>query len=135
MAIDDYDDIIDLEYHKSTKYPHMTPLERAGQFASFAALTGLDDKIKEVGRITEKKVGLTDDQVMYINDKLTYLAEHLKDHLVITVDYFKPDAKKKGGINLEYTGILKNIDNLKKELKFMDNTIIKINRITNIDFN
>lgn len=47
-----YDDIINLPHHVSNKHPQMSLEARAAQFASFAALTGYDDKIKE----TEKTV-------------------------------------------------------------------------------
>lgn len=47
-----YDDIINLPHHVSKKHPQMSLEARAAQFASFAALTGYDDKIKE----TEKTV-------------------------------------------------------------------------------
>ena len=35
-----YDDIIDLEHHRSQKHPPMPEADRAAQFAPFAALTG-----------------------------------------------------------------------------------------------
>lgn len=47
-----YDDIINLPHHVSKKHPQMSLEARAAQFASFAALTGYEDKIKE----TEKTV-------------------------------------------------------------------------------
>lgn len=42
-----YDDIINLEYVKSDRHAHMTTLNRAAQFAPFAALTGHEDAINE----------------------------------------------------------------------------------------
>ena len=42
-----YDDIINLEYVKSNRHAHMTTLNRAAQFAPFAALTGHEDAINE----------------------------------------------------------------------------------------
>lgn len=41
-----YDDIINLEHHKSKKHPPMSLYARSSQFAPFAALTGYEDKIK-----------------------------------------------------------------------------------------
>ncbi len=40
-----YDDIIHLEHPTSRKHPRLSKAQRAGQFAPFAALTGLDDKM------------------------------------------------------------------------------------------
>lgn len=42
-----YDDIINLPHHVSEKHPQMSMLQRAAQFAPFAALTGHDKAIEE----------------------------------------------------------------------------------------
>ena len=42
-----YDDIINLQHPVSKNHPQMTMLERAAQFAPFAALTGHDKAIEE----------------------------------------------------------------------------------------
>ncbi len=55
--IEDYEDIIELEHHKSENYPWMTDEDRAAQFAPFAALTGFDEVIRETTRRHEQKVG------------------------------------------------------------------------------
>ena len=43
-----YDDIIEMEHHISKTHPHMSLYSRSAQFAPFAALTGYEEKIKEV---------------------------------------------------------------------------------------
>lgn len=43
----DYDDIIHLPHHVSKRHPQMSMLNRAAQFAPFAALTGYDAAINE----------------------------------------------------------------------------------------
>lgn len=42
-----YDDIINLEHPTSKKHPRMSALDRAAQFAPFAALTGFGDVIDD----------------------------------------------------------------------------------------
>ncbi len=42
-----YDDIIGLEHPTSRKHPRMSRLDRAAQFAPFAALKGYEDVIEE----------------------------------------------------------------------------------------
>lgn len=42
-----YDDIINLPYLKSQKYPQMSAEDRAAQFSPFAALKGFDEAIEE----------------------------------------------------------------------------------------
>jgi len=45
---ENYDDIINLTHHVSTKHPQMSMMNRAAQFAPFAALTGYSAAIEEV---------------------------------------------------------------------------------------
>lgn len=48
-----YDDIIKLPHHQSDKHPHMPAMDRAAQFAPFAALTGHREAIEEASRPPE----------------------------------------------------------------------------------
>lgn len=52
MGIERYKEIINHEHHVSTRHPRMSELDRAAQFAPFAALTGYDDIINEVNKKT-----------------------------------------------------------------------------------
>ena len=51
-----YDDIIDLPHHVSETRPRMSRLDRAAQFAPFAALTGYEVVIAETARRVEENV-------------------------------------------------------------------------------
>ena len=51
-----YDDIINLLCPTSKRHPRMAMIDRAAQFAPFAALTGFEDAIEETGRITIERV-------------------------------------------------------------------------------
>lgn len=42
-----YADIIDMEHPEPRTRPRMAAIDRAAQFASFAALTGYDEMVKE----------------------------------------------------------------------------------------
>ena len=44
--MEDYSDIINLPHHVSKTHPQMSMMQRAAQFAPFAALTGYDAAIK-----------------------------------------------------------------------------------------
>lgn len=44
---DEYDDIINLPHHVSTRHPQMSMQARAAQFAPFAAVTGHGDAARE----------------------------------------------------------------------------------------
>lgn len=43
-------DIIEHEHHVSTRHPRMSAMERAAQFAPFAALTGFDAVIAQTDK-------------------------------------------------------------------------------------
>ena len=47
LRMDNYVDIINLPHPVSKKHPQMSMMQRAAQFAPFAALTGYDDAISE----------------------------------------------------------------------------------------
>lgn len=53
--MDNYDDIINLPHHVSTKHPRMDIKDRAAQFAPFAALTGYGDAVKETVKKSEEE--------------------------------------------------------------------------------
>ena len=65
-----YDDIINLPCPTSKRHPRMAMIDRAAQFAPFAALTGYDDNIKEATRLTDKKIELDEQKKIILNNKL-----------------------------------------------------------------
>jgi hypothetical protein len=57
-----YEDILYLPHHVSKKRAPMSMLDRAAQFAPFAALTGHDALIRETARLTDRPMELTDSE-------------------------------------------------------------------------
>lgn len=57
-----YDDIINLPHHESTKHKRMSALSRAAQFSPFAALSGFEAAIAETARLTNAKFELNEDR-------------------------------------------------------------------------
>lgn len=57
-----YADIIHLPHHKAANRPHMSMYDRAAQFSPFAALSGFDGVIAETGRLTDRKVELSESE-------------------------------------------------------------------------
>ena len=53
--IENYDDIINLPHHVSSYHKPMPMINRAAQFAPFAALTGYEDAIARTAKQYEKK--------------------------------------------------------------------------------
>jgi len=50
-----YDDIIRLPHHVSQNHPQMPMLDRAAQFAPFAAQTGYEAAVGETARLTAER--------------------------------------------------------------------------------
>lgn len=64
MGIDRYKDIIGHEHHVSSRHQHMSVLDRAAQFAPFAALTGYDAIIRDVERKNELQENKTNEDIL-----------------------------------------------------------------------
>lgn len=125
-----YDAIIDLPYIKSKQHKWMSRLNRAAQFAPFAALSGHEETMTETARRVNSKIELDEDALDILNHKIQLIIEsNLK---MITVTYFEKDDKKDGGRYNDYTGEFKYYDSVNKTLLIDD---IEINRddIINID--
>ena len=124
-----YDDIIELPHHVSRKHPQMPLMDRAAQFAPFAALTGHEAAIKETARLTEEEIELNEDSKALLDLRLQELLEHLAEQPTVTVTYFCPDEKKSGGAYETVTGRVKKVDGYAGELVFMDGRRIALGTI------
>lgn len=129
--MNNYDDIINLN-RPISKYPHLNISSRASQFSPFAALVGYDEQVKEVSRLTDKKIEIDDSLKEIINNKLNYINKHIKENIVISIIYFVKDSKKDGGKYLTKNGIVKRIDNVNNYIKFCDNDIIYLKDVLSI---
>ena len=102
-----YGDIIDLPHHVSNVHPQMPLEERAVQFSPFAALTGHGDAIRETARFTDAFVELDEDRRESLDEKLFILQEHIREQPQVTITFFRPDARKAGGLMRRCQGGLK----------------------------
>ena len=96
-----YDDIIHLPRPVSRRRPRMSNLDRAAQFAPFAALTGHEEAVKETARLTVKKLELDEQAKQILNRKLRIIAERIEDMPRINIRYFVPDDKKRAADTLQ----------------------------------
>lgn len=127
-----YDDIINLQYKKSTTRKQMSILDRAAQFAPFAALTGHDEAIQETARLTNRKIYLDEYEVDELNRKILELKDIERENPSISITYFVPDLKKDGGEYIKKQGILKCIKDDEQAIVFTDGSIINIENIIEI---
>lgn len=93
----EYEDILYLPHHVSETRARMSAIDRAAQFAPFAALTGYDAAVEEAGRLTCKRAELDEDARMEINAVLTALSRRLHEEPKVSITHFVPDERKAGG--------------------------------------
>lgn len=127
-----YDDIINLPHHVSTKHPQMPIIDRAAQFAPFAALTGYDAAVMESARLTEKRIELDEYQRELLSVQLQHILARLEERPEVSITYFKPDKKKEGGAYLTVVGIIKKINEVECVLHMSDGTQIPIGEIVKV---
>ncbi len=128
-----YDDIINFTYIKSKRHKQMSLDERAAQFMPFAALTGYGEMVKEMGRLTSKRINLDDDMKEKINNKLFFLNSKIKEKPLATFTYFISDLRKEGGKYITVSGNIKKIDLINHMIVLVDNTKIPINDIISVN--
>ena len=127
-----YDSIINLPHYELKYHKRMSIDNRAAQFSAYDALTGYKEIVKETARLTKSKKELSEDNKNDIDSKLRIIKKYINEKPKITVVYFKKDIRKTGGNYLEYTNIVKRIDDIEKVIIFMDKTKIKIENIIDI---
>lgn len=127
-----YDDIIDMPHHVSEKHVQMSMMNRAAQFAPFAALTGYESAIKETARVTDEFIELDDNSKDILDVKLQILQENIANHPQVTIIYFQPDNRKEGGSYITCNNIIKKIDVYNKAIIMLDETVIQIAMIIEI---
>lgn len=110
-----YDDIIHLPHHVSPTRKRMSMAERAAQFSPFAALVGYEGAIRETGRLTDRKIDLSEDEKAVLDRKQQVILAALErgERPEVTVTYFLPDARKAGGEYVRFTGRIKQIDTIR----------------------
>lgn len=131
--IHDYDDIITMPHHVSKKHPQMMIVNRAAQFAPFAALTGHKQAIMETERLTDRKIVLDENKKALLNETLQALMNQIQEHPNIEVTYYIPDIKKEGGMYVTSVNRLKRIDEYEQRLIFMDRTSIALDDVYEIE--
>lgn len=128
-----YDDIINLPNPTPTCKPRMSALDRAAQFAPFAALTGYEAVVAEAARLTDDRLVLSEDMKIILNDKMQMIVDNLDKEPLVTIRYFVPDKRKAGGAYVEVSGIVKEIDEYERCIVMTDGMKIPIEQVRAID--
>ena len=107
-------------------------INRAAQFAPFAALTGHDEAIAETARQTAPRRILSSDEQEILSKRLAYAISHIGKRSNLTFTYFIPDTQKEGGRYVSTSGILRAYDDFEKKIALEDGTVILIETIISI---
>lgn len=127
---DNYEDIIHLPHHRSTRHPHMSRADRAAQFSPFASLTRFGEAIRETARQTSDMPLLSEDDKAAI-DRLLHAAAS-DPSLLLAITHFVPDQRKSGGSFKTTSGRIKKLDPLTATVTLTDDTSIPIASITSV---
>lgn len=130
--MDDYSDIINIEYNGSKRKEKIKPEMRAAQFAPFAALTGFDGVIEEEGRLVDKKIELDESEKEILNGKFKEIL--LKGIKNIKVTYFLSDEKKQGGEYVTVCDGIKKVDYNNKKIIFNGGTQVYFEDVYDMEY-
>ena len=83
-----YDDLINLPHHVSKTRKPMPMINRAAQFAPFAALTGHDEAIAETARQTAPRRILSSDEQEILSKRLAYAIDHIGERPNLTFIFY-----------------------------------------------
>lgn len=131
--MDKYKDIINLPHKQSSRRPQMSRIDRAAQFAPFAALTGYDDAIKETGRLTDDEVDLSEETLNQLNIKFRVLLEMVDKDVEIAITYFVPDQSKSGGAYVTTRGCVKKFDEYERLITMNNGIKIPMDKVLSIE--
>lgn len=127
-----YGDILHRKHHVSPTRAKMSMIERAAQFAPFAALTGYDAAIRETARLTGQRIDLDESERTALDQKLQQLLPHLPEAPAVTVTHFVADLRKEGGSYVTTRASLRKIDLYRQCLILSPDQIIAMKDILDI---
>ena len=110
----------------------MPMLDRAAQFAPFAALTGYEAAVGETARLTSERRELDAQEAEELNRRLAALISLLPDRPEATLEYFVPDDRKAGGAYVTITGLVRHVSVPEKTLVMEDGTVIPLDDVCQI---
>lgn len=128
-----YEDIINLPHHVSAKRAPMSMLDRAAQFAPFAALTGHDAVIRETARQVDQPIELTESRREELNRQLQMLSDRIEENPKAAITHYIPDPHKSGGAYVITTACIKKIDEYARALILTDGSGIDVDTVIQIE--
>lgn len=105
-----YDDMIEMKHWEPRTRPRMSAMDRAAQFAPFAALTGYDAMVSETARLTESMQETDEEQCQALNSALSDILGRIAEHPHVRITWFRKDPRKAGGAYVETEGHVRDVE-------------------------
>ncbi len=129
-----YKDILNKEYpNRETEKDFPDKVNRAAQFAPYAALVGFEDIVHETARLTERKIEPDENQKEIINRNICYIKDNMEQNIKVDITYFVKDKLKAGGSYVQEKVVIHQIREFEKEIVLDDARVIEIGNI--VSFN
>ena len=119
----DYSRIIDHPHYQSKTRPHMSMIDRAAQFAPFAALSGYGEAVEETQRMTKERTILSEDAELETDRTLRFA---IMTHAPVSVTYYVPDEQKEGGEYLTINGCIRKVSECGDAVIMEDGSVINM---------
>ena len=132
MSMQRYQDILPLA-RPASAHPPMGALERAAQFAPFAALTGYDAAIQEEARLVDSQIAPGEEALRALDKKIRLLIRHVGEGPQVSVTYFLPDERKQGGAYTVSAGQVKKIRTFERQMLLTDGTLIPLDAVLRLE--
>lgn len=132
-----YDAILNLPHPTSKKHPRMSALNRAAQFAPFAALVGYEAQVEEAGRQTTARTEPDEQMQEKLNRTLQLLRGQLRDDSLhelpeAEITCFVPDERKDGGSYQTVVGRVKKFMDFPNRILLDSGEEILLDRISDV---
>ena len=126
-----YKDIINLKRPPSNHLP-MSRMNRAAQFAPFAALNGHAEAIENSIRYKEERIDLSEDQLQRLNDALLQIQKSLHLKKKIKIVYYVLNERFPLGSYQIAEGQIRKIDEIARWIFMEDGTEIPLRDVVEI---
>lgn len=91
--IHDYSSIYDFQGPVPSSHPRMSKINRASQFAPFAALTGYEKAISAKQKETFSMIDFSEEEKEVLNSRIVSLLERKKEQPSVSITYYQEDTK------------------------------------------
>lgn len=118
-----YQDIINVSYPYPSVHKKMSLESRSAQFSPFKAMVGYDLEIMDSDKVFDKKINLTEDEKLIINDVLKKIS--ISKEISVSITFFVSEKNDLGYYNKMITQV--------KKVDFYNRYIILVNN-KKVDF-